>query len=253
MPWKVVRIKTFIAKIALSVSCQRRDDESLSFLLCALDKPISVRSTLNNRVTPWTKQSSYSLSRTMTGKLTRTLGARKKSHHQWWIQLSSPAILKMSGLVTEAFDMCTEFCREGSVVNPVLRSLTGNQCWETLHHFVMWKMYLDVQQVLLNLWLSTLAAYLKPAEVLKYSKLRRCPGSSLVAQTVKNPPAMQETQVQCLGREDLEKGTATHSSILAWRIPWTEEPAGYSPWGHKESDTTEQLILSHFHFFVVQC
>ena len=137
MPWRVVRIKTFIAKIALSVSCQRRDDESLSFLLCALDKPISVRSTLNNRVTPWTKQSSYSLSRTMTGKLTRTLGARKKSHHQWWIQLSSPAILKMSGLVTEAFDMCTEFCREGSVVNPVLRSLTGNQCWETLHHFVM--------------------------------------------------------------------------------------------------------------------
>ena len=192
MPWRVVRIKTFIAKIALSVSCQRRDDESLSFLLCALDKPISVRSTLNNRVTPWTKQSSYSLSRTMTGKLTRTLGARKKSHHQWWIQLSSPAILKMSGLVTEAFDMCTEFCREGSVVNPVLRSLTGNQCWETLHHFVMWKMYLDVQQVLLNLWLSTLAADLKPAEVLKYSKLRRCPGSSLVAQTVKNPPAMQE-------------------------------------------------------------
>ena len=34
---------------------------------------------------------------------------------------------------------------------------------------------------------------------------------------------------------------ATHSSILAWRIPWTEEPVGYSPWGHKESDTTEQL------------
>ena len=42
---------------------------------------------------------------------------------------------------------------------------------------------------------------------------------------VKNLPAMQETQVRSLGREDpLEKGTATHSSILAWRIPWTEEP-----------------------------
>ena len=41
----------------------------------------------------------------------------------------------------------------------------------------------------------------------------------------KNPPAMQKTQVQSLGREDpLEKGMATHSSILAWRIPWTEEP-----------------------------
>ena len=61
-------------------------------------------------------------------------------------------------------------------------------------------------------------------------------------QVVKNPPAMQETQVQSLGREDpLEKGMAIHSSVLAWGIPWTEEPAGYSPWGRKESDTTEQL------------
>ena len=49
--------------------------------------------------------------------------------------------------------------------------------------------------------------------------------SSLVAQTVKNLPAMQETRVQSLGWEDpLEKGMVTHSSILAWRIPWTEEP-----------------------------
>ena len=48
--------------------------------------------------------------------------------------------------------------------------------------------------------------------------------ASLVAQVVKNPPAMQETQVWSLGWEDpLEKGMATHSSILAWRIPWTEE------------------------------
>ena len=49
--------------------------------------------------------------------------------------------------------------------------------------------------------------------------------NSLVTQSVKNPPAMQETRVQSLGREDpLEKGMATHSSILAWRIPCTEEP-----------------------------
>ena len=49
--------------------------------------------------------------------------------------------------------------------------------------------------------------------------------ASLVAQMVKNSPAMQETWVQSLGWEDpLEKGTATHSSILTWRIPWTEEP-----------------------------
>ena len=44
---------------------------------------------------------------------------------------------------------------------------------------------------------------------------------------VKNPPAMQETQVQSLGQEDpLEKGMPIHSNILAWRIPWTEEPSG---------------------------
>ena len=49
--------------------------------------------------------------------------------------------------------------------------------------------------------------------------------ASLVSQTVKNLPAVQETLVQSLGQEDpLEKGMATHSSVLAWRIPWTEEP-----------------------------
>ena len=49
---------------------------------------------------------------------------------------------------------------------------------------------------------------------------------------VKNLPAMRETQVRSLGREDpLEKGMATHSSILAWRIPWTEEPGGLQSMG----------------------
>ena len=49
----------------------------------------------------------------------------------------------------------------------------------------------------------------------------------LVAQTVKNLPAMRETRVQSLGQEDpLEKGMATHSSVLSWEIPWTEEPGG---------------------------
>ena len=55
---------------------------------------------------------------------------------------------------------------------------------------------------------------------------------SLVAQMVKNLPAMQETGVQSLGQEDpLEKEIATHSSILAWRIPWTEEPGGLQSMG----------------------
>ena len=64
--------------------------------------------------------------------------------------------------------------------------------------------------------------------------------ASLIAQLVKNPPARQETWVQSLGWEDPpEKGMATHSSILAWRIPWIESLGGYSLWGHKESDMTE--------------
>ena len=57
--------------------------------------------------------------------------------------------------------------------------------------------------------------------------------SSLVAQ-VKKMPEMQDTQ-----EDPLEKEMATHSNILAWEIPWTEEPGGYSPWCHKELDMTE--------------
>ena len=70
--------------------------------------------------------------------------------------------------------------------------------------------------------------------------------ASLEAQRVKNPPAMWEAWVRSLGWEDpLEVGMATHSSILAWRILWTEEPGGLSPQGPKESDTTERLSTVH--------
>ena len=61
------------------------------------------------------------------------------------------------------------------------------------------------------------------------------PGGS----AVKNQPAMQEVHLPFL-----EKEIATHSSILAWKIPWTEKPGGYSLWGHKESDRTERLTLA---------
>ena len=92
--------------------------------------------------------------------------------------------------------------------------------------------------------------------------------SSLVAQKVKNLPAIQETQVPSLGRGDtLEKGMAIHFSILAWRIPWTEEPGGlqstgpgYSTWDSKVLDTNEQLIHKHIAsrklentFFILSC
>ena len=63
--------------------------------------------------------------------------------------------------------------------------------------------------------------------------------ASLVAQILKNLPAMQETQVRSLGQEDpLEKEMATHSSTLAWKIPWTEEPDKLpGAWGHRVSWT----------------
>ena len=67
----------------------------------------------------------------------------------------------------------------------------------------------------------------------------------LVAQMVKNLPAMQETWVQSLGRENpLEKGIATHSSILAWRIPWTEEPGGLQSVG---SERVRQNLVTRRH------
>ena len=64
-------------------------------------------------------------------------------------------------------------------------------------------------------------------------------GASLIAQSVKNLPAVQETRVQFLGQEDpLEKEMVTHSSVLAWRIPWTEQPGGLQSIGSQKSDTT---------------
>ena len=67
-----------------------------------------------------------------------------------------------------------------------------------------------------------------------------------MAQRLKRLLAMLENWVRSLGWEDpLEKRMATHSGIVAWRIPWTEELGGLQSMGRKESDTTEQL---HFHF-----
>ena len=70
------------------------------------------------------------------------------------------------------------------------------------------------------------------------------PGASLTAETIKNLFAMLETWVQPLGWEDLEKEMATNSSVLTWRIPWTEEPGGATVHGFEELDTTKRLTLS---------
>ena len=68
--------------------------------------------------------------------------------------------------------------------------------------------------------------------------------ASLVAQLGKNPPAMQETWIQSLGWEDPLEKKATYSSILTWRIPWTEEPdRGLNPRGRKELDKSERLTI----------
>ena len=72
--------------------------------------------------------------------------------------------------------------------------------------------------------------------------------ASLVAQLVKNPPLMQEIWVRFFSQEDpLEKEMATHSSILAWRILWTEEPGRLQSIGYKELDTTEAIEHSTAH------
>ena len=69
--------------------------------------------------------------------------------------------------------------------------------------------------------------------------------ASLVTQILKNPPVMQETKVQWLSQADsLEKEMATHSSFLAWRIPWTEEPGRLTVHGVAESDMTDWLSFS---------
>ena len=76
--------------------------------------------------------------------------------------------------------------------------------------------------------------------------------ASLVAHKVKNLLVMQETQVPSLSQEDpLKEEVAAHSSIFAWRIPWTEGLSGYSPWGHKESDTTEWLSILYSYSWTI--
>ena len=80
-----------------------------------------------------------------------------------------------------------------------------------------------------------------------FGKEQMCLGASLVAQLVKSPSANtgDKTWVPSLDQEDpLEKEMATHSSILSWKIPWTEEPAGYSPQGCKSQTRLSAIFLS---------
>ena len=121
------------------------------------------------------------------------------------------------------------------LVNAVPSVLAPGTQGETLEE----KMVLLGQEMSWYIW-STTVSWLLPG----LSESPGGEGASLVAQMVKNLPEMRGIQGWSLGQKDaLEKGVAAHSSILAWRIPWTEEPGGLL-WGRKESDRTEWLTLS---------
>ena len=123
-------------------------------------------------------------------------------------------------------------------VQPFCYYLIYKKKYTLIHPFI-----LPIQEA--TKWISTIKASINvEEEVLNISKLLfiylcrslwKCTkvfGASLVALLVKNPPAMQDTLVWFLGQEDpLEKGMASHSSILAWRTPWTEDPGGLQSMG----------------------
>ena len=106
-------------------------------------------------------------------------------------------------------------------------SLTGDTLVSSRTYNILSQILRILCQLLLytNHWL--LSVWCEANEKRHIAFLPLCLGTSLVAQMVKNLPAMRETHVQPLGQEDsLEKGITTHSSILAWRISWAEEPGG---------------------------
>ena len=106
------------------------------------------------------------------------------------------------------------------------------------------KVTLENSKSRVSLWAAVVFEKLKMRKKFRetedfYNYLFFVTRASLTAQLVKNLPVMQETQFQFLGQEDpLEKETVTHSSILAWRIPWTEDPRRLQSTGSQELDTT---------------
>ena len=130
------------------------------------------------------------------------------------LDLSSTLQLWLDGLLFYSAQVTTLTCwRLGLVEAPTLAS-PGILYAPFLTAYTLPLSLWCIQWLDITHWLCSMCCLLKESR-------------ALVAQRVKNLPAMQETQVWSLGSEDpLEKGMVTHSSILAWRIPWTEEPGG---------------------------
>ena len=114
----------------------------------------------------------------------------------------------------------TSACRE--VTNWVI------QRWDSFSSAKFLLMLLKRSDIWNQFWTSW---WLFSSETHSLLKTLKGSGASLVVQLVKNPPEMQETWVQSVGKIPLEEGMATHSSILDWRIPWTEEPGGLQSMG----------------------
>ena len=136
------------------------------------------------------------------------------------------------------FKKMKSFCSAGDNVKRMRRQITD------------WEKYFQKIHLIKD-------CYPSRQRILKNSTIRKQPdlkmgqrlyGAPLVAQTVKNRSAVQDTRHRSLGQEDpLEKGMATHSSILAWRIPWSEEPGGLQSMG-SQRDTTKRQRLTHKNF-----
>ena len=149
-------------------------------------------------------------------------------HGLWPTRLLCPRILQVRILewVATSFSRGSFWPRNQTQVS-----------WIAGRFFTNWTMKITLSLYITPMWLLPNSCH----SILYLGKYNLSPWASMMAQMVKNPPAMQKTWVQSLCREDpLEMGMATHSSILSWRIPWTEVSGSCSPWGCKESDMTEQ-------------
>ena len=160
----------------------------------------------------------------------------------WWT--GRPGVLRFMGSQRVGHDWATELIWSDLTHSQMLISVSFIFSWMlsillVFHTVIFTKIIISPTYNGLNyLWSVDLSSPSSIYQILETYVLRRAP---LVAQLVKNPPAIQETWVWSLGWEDpLEKGKATHSSVLAWRSPRTV-------WDHKESDTTD----FHFHSLYV--